>query len=127
MSDQKSWQSLQLKIQELEQNLRDKQVNHRFFYSQVLIDSQQGTLQANQALESMAWLFSQIDQQLVNFPETTNPTDNQSIPTLAPKPIKNLITVLVSLVVISTLGLTGIIAWEKISNNTHSPVPAFAQ
>jgi hypothetical protein len=127
MGDQKPWQDLQLKIQELAENLRDKQVNHRFFNSQVLIDSQQGTLQANQALESMAWLFSQIDQQLVNFSETTNLTPEQSTPTLAAKPIKNLVTILVSLVVISTLGLTGIIAWEKISNNNLSPVPAFTQ
>ncbi|MFM6900292.1 MAG: hypothetical protein ACKPKF_24575, partial [Microcystis panniformis] len=66
-SDQKSWQNLQLKVQKLEQKLRDQKVNHRFFYSTVLIDSQQGTLQANQALDSLSWLLSQIDQQLVNF------------------------------------------------------------
>lgn len=67
VSDQKSWQNLQLKVKELEQKLREQKVNHRFFYSTVLIDSQQGTLQANQALDSLSWLLSQIDQQLVNF------------------------------------------------------------
>jgi len=67
VSDQKCWQNLQLKVKELEQKLREQKVNHRFFYSTVLIDSQQGTLQANQALDSLSWLLSQIDQQLVNF------------------------------------------------------------
>jgi hypothetical protein len=67
VSDQKCWQNLQFKVKELEQKLREQKVNHRFFYSTVLIDSQQGTLQANQALDSLSWLLSQIDQQLVNF------------------------------------------------------------
>jgi len=67
ISEQKCWQNLQLKVQELEQKLCKQKVNHRFFYSTVLIDSQQGTLQANQALDSLSWLLSQIDQQLVNF------------------------------------------------------------
>jgi hypothetical protein len=126
ISDPKCWQSLQLKVQELTQNLRDKKVNHRFFYSTVLIDSQQGTLEANQALESMSWLFSQLDQQ-VNLSEVTNTISVQSTPTLAKKSIKNLVTALVSLAVISTLGLAGIIAWEKIYNNSPSAVPVFAQ
>ncbi|MDB9421701.1 TRAFAC clade GTPase domain-containing protein [Microcystis aeruginosa] len=67
ISDKKCWQNLQIKVQELEQKLREQKVDHRFFYSTVLIDSQQGTLQANQALDSLSWLLSQIDQQLVNI------------------------------------------------------------
>jgi hypothetical protein len=126
ISDRKCWQSLQLKVQELKKRLQESQVNYRFFYSTVLIDSQQGTLEANQALESMSWLFSQIDQQ-VNLSEITNTISAQSTPTLAKKSITNLVTALVSLAVISTLGLAGIIAWEKIYHNPPSPVPAFAQ
>jgi hypothetical protein len=101
MSDKKSWQSLQAKVQELEKKLRESQVKYHFFYSTVLIDSSQGTLQANQALESMSWLFYQINQQ-INFSEITNTISAQSPPILATKSIKNLVTALVGLVVIST-------------------------
>jgi Double-GTPase 2 len=124
ISHKKLWQSLHSKVQELEKNLQETQVNYQFFYSTVLIDSQAGTLQANQAIDSMSWLFSQIDHKLVNFAETTSHHSTQA---LEPQSIKTLVTVLISLMVMSTLGLVGIIAWEKISHNSSSPVPAFAK